>query len=107
MLAWLCTARTSIATSPNTQWCDQEIGEISSAAKALSDNAQALADRASACRMPRQARTPATADSASHAAVPAAECGTTPARASTPAMDWLAAQCGLPGRSAWTMTEVQ
>ena len=34
-------ARTSSAGSAHTQWCDQEIGDISSAARALSDSAQA------------------------------------------------------------------
>src|SRR6266581_8372520 len=47
-------ARTSSAGSAHTQWCDQEIGDISSAARALSDSARAWADRATACRMPYQ-----------------------------------------------------
>lgn len=64
---------------------------MSSAAKALSDSAQVSADRARAWHMPQQATTVTTADSNSHSAVPAVDCRSIPARASTPAMDWFAA----------------
>ena len=57
--------------------------------------------------MPRQASTSTTADSASQVTVPAGECGSSPARARTPWMDWLAAYQGLPGRPVAPMTDVQ
>jgi len=85
------TTPSSSAGTASTQWCDHEIGDTSRAARALSDSAHASAPRSSAGRMPRQAATTATADSASQAAIPAGECGSSPARASTPWMDWLAA----------------
>src|SRR6185437_16876127 len=59
---WPSTASVSTAVSPHTQWCDQEIGETSRPAKALSDSAQASAETASACRMPRQVSATASAD---------------------------------------------
>ena len=100
-------ARTSSAGSAHTQWCDQEIGEISSAAKAFSDSAHASAEPASARRMPRQASASTTADIASHVAIPGGECGFRPARASTAWMDWFPAYNGLPGLPVWKMTDVQ
>jgi len=87
----LSSASVSIAVSPHTQWCDHEIGDTSSAARALSDSAHASAPWSNAVRMPRQAASTTSADSASQAAAPAGECGSSPARASTPWMDWLAA----------------
>ena len=77
-------ASVSTAVSPHTQWCDHEMGEISRPANALRDSAQASADAASALRMPRQASATTTADRASHVTAPAGECGSSPARASTP-----------------------
>ena len=107
-MAWAySTASVSIAVSPHTQWCDQEIGETSRAAKALSDSAHASAELARARRMPRQASASTAADSASQAAAPAGVCGSSPARARTPAMDWLAAYAGLPGRLVAVTTVVQ
>ena len=101
------SASVSTAVSPHTQWCDQEIGETSRPAKALSDSAHASAAPARARRMPRQASASTTADKTSQAAAPAGECGLTPARARTPWMDWLAAYQGLPGRPVATTTDVQ
>jgi hypothetical protein len=77
-------ASVSTAISPHTQWCDHEMGEISRPASAFRDSAQASADAAKALRMPRQASATTTADRTSHVAVPAGECGSRPARASTP-----------------------
>ena len=104
---WPSTASVSTAVSPHTQWWDQETGEISSAAKALSDSAHASAEPARARRMPRQASASTTADSASHAIAPGGVRGSSPARARTPWMDWLAAYTGLPGRPVWMTTDVQ
>src|SRR5215467_9973137 len=85
----LRAARVSTAGTHHTQWCDQETGEISKVAKALSDSAQQSCDAANAYRIPRQASMTATADSASQAAVPSAVCGPRPARASAAWMHWL------------------
>ncbi len=64
---------------------------MSSAAKAFRGSAQASSDLAKARRIPAQASTSTTAESASHAAVPAGARGSSPARASTAWMDWFAA----------------
>jgi hypothetical protein len=85
------TARTSSAGSAHTQWWDQETGDISSAAKAFRDSAQASSAPAMARRMPAQAAASTAADAASHTAVPAGACGSSPARPITASMDWLAA----------------
>ena len=87
----LVIARTSTPISAQTQWWDQEIGDIGSAAKAFRASAQASCDSAKARRMPAQATASTAADNTSHAAVPADVCGSSPARLRTPWMDWLAA----------------
>src|SRR5712692_8104003 len=76
-------AKVRSAGTHHTQWCDQEIGEISSAAKALSANAQQYPVAAKACRIPQQVDTNTTAANASQIAVPAVVCGSIPARATT------------------------
>jgi hypothetical protein len=64
-------ARASTASSPHTQWCCQEIGEISSAARPLRARAKQSSPAANAFRMARLATTRTTAESSSHRPVPA------------------------------------
>jgi hypothetical protein len=91
----------------HTQWCDQDTGEMSRAVKAVRTSARQSWSAARARRMPRQATTTTTADNVSQAATPAGVCGSSPARARTATMDWLAAVAGPPIRPVWKTTALQ
>ena len=101
------SARMSRPGAHQTQWCDQDTGEMSRAANALSDSARPSRQAASACRMPRHAATTTMAESISQAAAPGRVCGSSPARARTAAMFWLAAVAGPPIRLVWNTVAVQ
>jgi hypothetical protein len=101
------SARVSRAAAHHTQWCDQDMGEMSRAAKALSDSAQQSCRAASARRMPWHATITTRADSASQAAWPGRVCGSSPARARTAWMHWLAAWAESPIRPVWKTAVVQ
>jgi hypothetical protein len=60
------------------------MGETSRQANALRDSAQARTEAAKALRIPRQASATTTADKTSHVTASAGECGSSPARVSTP-----------------------
>jgi hypothetical protein len=57
--------------------------------------------------MPRQAMATTTAESISQAAMPGTVCGSSPARARTATMDWLAGVAGPPIRPVWKTTVLQ
>jgi hypothetical protein len=57
--------------------------------------------------MPRQATATTTAESISQAAMPGTVCGSSPARARTATMDWLAGVAGPPIRPVWKTTVLQ
>jgi len=71
------------AGTHHTQWCDQEIGEISKAANAFRDSAQQSSAAAKARFIPIQAAAKTRADRASQAAAPAVVSGSSPARVRT------------------------
>ena len=76
-------ARVSRPGAHHTQWCDQDTGEMSRAANALSTSARQSWSAARARRMPRYATTTTTAESVSQAASPTGVRGSSPARART------------------------
>ena len=101
------SARVSRAGAHHTQWCDQDTGEMSRAAKALSDSAQQSCPAATACCMPRHATITTKADSASQTAMPSVVCRSSPARARTAWMLWLVAVAEPPIRPVWKTAAVQ
>src|SRR5262249_40514969 len=101
------TVNVNRAGTHQTQWCDQEIGEVSRAAKAFRHRARQAWEAARASCIARHASTATAADNASQTAVTAGECGSSPARARTPRMDWLLADCGPPARPTWKTMCVQ
>src|SRR6516165_4538805 len=89
----------SSAGAAQTQWCDQEMGEISNPAAALSERADVTWPALSAPRMPVTARAAASRLRASQSQVRAGV--PRPRRARVLSTDWLAAKQMPPIRAGW------